>query len=203
MSKPHILVIVGTTRPNRVGRTIADWYMQLTTDRDDLTFELVDLAEVNLPLYNEPKSAMWGGPYAHDHTAAWSQKIAAADGFVFVTGEYNHGVPASLKNAIDYLYHEWNKKPVTFVGYGGLGAARAIEQLISSANELRMVSLRERLSIIEVWNALDEQGAPKAEYVKGDPSAQLDELLWWATLLKGAREQHANPAPKKQIPVLV
>lgn len=203
MSKPHILVIVGTTRPNRVGRNIADWYMQFTKDRDDLTFELVDLADVNLPLYNEPQSAMWGGPYAHDYTTKWSQRVAAADGFVFVTGEYNHGVPASLKNAIDYLYHEWGKKPVTFVGYGGLGAARAIEQLISSANELRMVSLRERLSIIEVWNAFNEQGALKTDFVKGDPSAQLDELSWWSTLLKNAREPQVDAVTKKQIPVLV
>ncbi len=188
MNKPHIQVIVGTTRPSRVGRKIADWYMDATKDRTDMTFELVDLADVNLPLLDEPQSAMTR-IYDHDHTKQWSELIGKADGYIWVTGEYNHSVPASLSNAISFLNHEWARKPVAFVGYGGLGAARAVENLVSIASELRMVPLRERVSIVDVWSALDENGVPKPEFVKNTPAHQLDELHWWTTALKTAREQ--------------
>lgn len=187
MSKPHIQVIVGTTRPNRVGRTIADWFMDQVKDRDDMTFELVDLAEVDLPLYNEPRSAKQDN-YEFDYTKKWAEKIKQADGYVWITGEYNHAVPASLKNAIDYLYHEWKHKPVAFVGYGGLGAARAVEQLISIANELDMVSVGRRVHIVDVWFAVGEDGKLKEEYIKDDPKVLLDELSWWAKITTDARK---------------
>ncbi len=183
MTKPHIQIIVGTTRPNRVGRTIADWVLTQTKNRDDMTFEIVDLAEVNLPLYDEPRSAMVND-YEHEHTKKWSETIKKADGYIWVSAEYNHAVPPSLTNAIAYLNHEWKHKPVAFVGYGGLGAARAVEQLISIANELRMVSIRDRVHIVDVWSAIDEDGNVKPEFVKNDPQTMLDELSWWANRLQ-------------------
>lgn len=196
MSKPHILVIVGTTRPNRVGRTIADWFMEQTKSRNDMTFELVDLADVNLPLYNEPRSAKQDN-YEFEYTKEWSKRVAKADGYVWVTGEYNHSIPPSLKNAIDYLYHEWRHKPVAFVGYGGLGAARAVEQLISIANELYMVSVRDRVHIVDVWFAVGEDGELKQEYIKDDPAVLLDELAWWANITTPARQKDALEAEAK------
>jgi NAD(P)H-dependent FMN reductase len=185
--KPHIQIIVGTTRPNRVGRTIADWITELALERSDATYELIDLAEVNLPLYNEPRSAM-NNEYEFDYTKKWSEIISKADGYIFVTGEYNHGIPASLKNAIDYLYYEWHHKPVAYVGYGGMGAARAIEHLLSVANELRMVPVRDRVHIIDVWSAIGEDGKPKREFVKNNPEELFKELEWWAKITKPARE---------------
>ena len=186
MNKPHIQIIVGTTRPNRVGLNVAKWFKDIADSRNDMTFELLDLADINLPLFDEPHSPSMNN-YEHDHTKQWSKVIARADGYVFVTGEYNHSIPASLKNAIDYLYHEWNHKAVSFVSYGGMGGVRAVEHLIGVANELKMVSVRERVQIIEVWSALDENGVPKTEYIKGDPSTLLDELSWWTAATMHAR----------------
>ncbi len=185
--KPHIQIIVGTTRPNRVGRKIADWVYGLSKNRMAATYEFIDLAEVNLPLYNEPRSAMQNN-YEFEHTKKWSEIVSRADGFIFVTGEYNHGIPASLKNAIDYLYHEWNHKTVAYVGYGGMGATRAVEHLLSVANELRMIPVRDRVHIINVWSAFDENDQLKPEFIKDDPQKLFDELEWLTAAIKSARE---------------
>jgi len=182
-------VIVSTTRPSRVGRGIADWFLEQVKDIPQIEFELLDLAEINLPLVDEPKSAMMG-QYQNEHTKKWSQTIAPLDGYVWVTAEYNHGYPAPLKNAIDTLYHEWSRKPVAFVGYGGLGAARAIEQLVQVAAQVNMVAIPSTtVQVIDVWSALDENGAPKPEFVRGDSKKMLEQLTWWANALKIAREQ--------------
>ncbi len=115
---PNIAIILGSTRPGRNGEAVARWVNDLAQKRDDAEFELVDLADYNLPLLDEayPPSM---GQYQHDHTKRWAQKIAEFDGFVFVTAEYNRGIPAALKNAIDYLYAEWNNKAAGFVSYDG------------------------------------------------------------------------------------
>jgi NAD(P)H-dependent FMN reductase len=182
-------VIVSTTRPTRVGRNIADWFMQQVASTPDVDFQIIDLAEVNLPLLDEPKSPM-RGDYQHAHTKAWAKVIDEFDGFVWVTAEYNHGYPAPLKNAIDTLHKEWGKKPVAFVGYGGMGGARAIEQLVAVACEVNMVPLSSTaLKIIDVWEALEENGSVKPEYVRGDAASLVKNLIWWAKLLKGARTQ--------------
>ena len=181
-----ILVIVGTTRQGRTGRKVADWYMsQVENLGVDAEFELFDLAEWDLPLFNEPLS-----PMQHQYSELQNklaEKISSADGFVFVTAEYNHGVPASLKNLIDYLNAEWAHKAVAYVGYGGIGAARAIEHLIQIMVELRAVNVRDQVRIHEIWGALDENGAPKEGFVHGDVKAQIDELLWLTNALKSAK----------------
>ena len=117
-------IILGSTRPNRNGEQVAKWVYDVASRRDDAAYELVDLRDYPLPHLDEPMSAAWGPDYQHDHTKQSSEKIASFDGFVIITPEYNHSTSGVLKNAIDYLYKEWNNKAVGFVSYGGVGGAR-------------------------------------------------------------------------------
>lgn len=171
----HIQIIVGSTRPSRVGRKVADYFVSQAQVPKDSTIEIIDLADINLPLLDEPVSAM-NDQYSKDHTKEWSEIISRGDGYVWVTPEYNHGVNGALKNAIDYLYKEWKYKPVSFVGYGGLGAARSIEHLVGSASELSMFPLKTRYHVIDVWSAFDQDGTIKPENIKGNASAVLAEI---------------------------
>src|SRR3989441_7392089 len=124
----RVAIIVGSTRPGRKGDAVARWVYEIAGSRVDAEFELVDIKEYDLPLLDEPISAIFG-QYSNDHTKAWSAKIASFDAFLFVTPEYNHATSGALKNAIDYLYKEWNNKAAGFVGYGGAGRTRAVENL--------------------------------------------------------------------------
>lgn len=137
----RIGIILGSTRPGRKGAQVAEWVVQRTNARTDAQYELIDLADHPLPHLDEriPPSM---GRYEHDHTKKWAELIAQFDGFVVVTPEYNHGPSGVLKNAFDYLYAEWNNKAVGFVGYGSVGAARAVEQLRLVAGELQMADVR-------------------------------------------------------------
>lgn len=186
MPKSKILVIVGTTRQGRSGRKVADWYMtQVAEAGVDADFELLDVAELNLPLFNEPVS-----PMMHQYTDlqnSLAEKVGTADGFVFVTAEYNHSIPASLKNFLDYLNAEWHHKVAAFVGYGAIGGVRSIEHLIQVLAELRVASIKDNVMVNAIWEALDENGVPKPGYTHGNVKAQLTELLWWANALKAAR----------------
>lgn len=180
-------VITSTTRPIRVGPKVAAWFMDQVKNTPEMQFDLIDLAEVNLPFMDEPKSAS-SGEYIHEHTKKWSEKIANYDGFVWITAEYNHGPPAPLKNAIDSLHHEWGKKPVAFVGYGGMGATRAIEQLVQIAAQVHMMPLTATsLRVIDVWSAFDENDQLKPEFVRGHTEGFLQDLKWWGEALKVAR----------------
>lgn len=125
-----IQIIIGSTRPGRISPQVAQWVLTHIPKKDEVAYELVDVADYNLPLYNEPMHPM-AGQYSHNYTKKWSEKIAEADGFIFVTAEYNGGMPASLKNAIDYLYREWTSKPAVIVSYGvggGTGASSQLQQ---------------------------------------------------------------------------
>lgn len=179
-------VIVSTTRPTRVGRVVADWFMDKVKDDRDLEFVLLDLQEINLPFLNEKKSPS-SGEYEHEHTKQWSKTIDGLDGFVFVTAEYNNGPPAPLKNAIDSVYHEWDKKPVAFVGYGTYGAARAIEQLVETTAKIGMMPLSKTVvGILKPWDSITDDGVNE-DYVQGNFDGMLTNLSWWAELLKSAR----------------
>jgi NAD(P)H-dependent FMN reductase len=183
----HIQIIVGSTRPGRVGRKIADWYAEGLKLPAGSTVEIVDLAEVNLPFLDEAMPAMYG-QYANDHTKKWAETISKADGYVFVTPEYNHAPSPALLNAISFLKAEWAYKPVAFVGYGTVGAARAIEHLVSVASELQMVPLRERVWVNEPWANVSEAGDVNTDGVKGgDPAGQSAELVKWADATKVLR----------------
>jgi NAD(P)H-dependent FMN reductase len=187
-----IKVILGSTRPNRFGPQPAHWLMEQTADVKGAEFELVDLVDVNLPLLDEPVTPM-SHQYSKDHTKAWSKIVDDADGFVFVTAEYNHSIPAALKNAIDFLYDEWNYKPVAFVSYGSLaGGSRAVEHLRSVAAEVRMFDLREQIMLPDYYNNLDDDGKFKFWDSHADMARNmLAQVIFWAEKMKPAREELA------------
>jgi NAD(P)H-dependent FMN reductase len=138
-------IILGSTRPNRNGEQVANWVLEHATRRDDAEFELIDLRDYPLPHLDEPMPPSMG-QYQQQHTKQWATKIGSFDGFVIVTPEYNHGTSGVLKNAIDYLYAEWNNKAAAFVSYGSLGGARAIEHLRAIMSELQVAHVRQQLS---------------------------------------------------------
>lgn len=139
-------IILGSTRPGRNGEAVAKWVYELAQKRDDATFELVDVADYNLPLYDEPFPAMMQ-QYTKEHTKVWSNKIKEFDGYIFVTAEYNHSIPGALKNAIDYLNVEWKNKAAGFVSYGSAGGSRAVEHLRLVAAELHIHDVRAQVML--------------------------------------------------------
>lgn len=142
----RIAIILGSTRPGRKGEAVAKWVHAHAAKRTDAEFELVDLAEQQLPLLDEPVPPSMG-KYSHPHTQKWAAKISPFDGFVFVTAEYNHGIPGALKNAIDFLYGEWNNKAAGFVSYGSVGGTRAVEQLRLVMAELQVATVRSQVAL--------------------------------------------------------
>lgn len=189
---PTIKIILGSNRPSRFGEQPGKWLLELSKSVEGATFELVDLAEVDLPFLDERNSALYG-PYENDHTKAWSKVIGEADGFVFVTPEYNHGYSAVLKNAIDYLYHEWSHKPVAFLSYGAAaGGARAVEQLRAVAGHLSMYDITEHVIMPEYYTNLDESGKYKfAERHENAARTMLNSLVFWADKMAPARAELA------------
>src|SRR5438067_5778847 len=141
-----VAIILGSTRPGRLGEAVARWVYEIAKQRSDAEFELVDLLDYDLPLLDEPVPPALG-QYSQPHTLAWAAKIAAFDAYVFVTPEYNHGPSGSLKNAIDYLYREWNNKAAGFVGYGSAGGTRAVEQLRLILAELQVATVRNQVGL--------------------------------------------------------
>src|SRR5437660_8938520 len=146
IAKPKIGIILGTTRPARFADTPARWLLDLAHPGDDADFEIVDLRGYPMPFFEEEQSPMFVPP--RDAAALrWAEKMAGLDGYIFVTPEYNHGIPAVLKNALDYAYAEYSRKPASFVGYGGVGAARGVEQLRLVLMALQMVPLKQSVHI--------------------------------------------------------
>ena len=139
-------IIIGSTRPGRVGESVAKWVHEIAQQRRDAEFELVDIKDFNLPLLDEPVPPSQG-KYSKEHTKKWAAKIGSFDGYVFVTPEYNHGIAGALKNAIDFLYAEWNNKAAGFVGYGSAGGARAVEHLRLVMAELQVATVRAQVML--------------------------------------------------------
>jgi NAD(P)H-dependent FMN reductase len=163
-----IAVIIGSTRPHRVGEVVGKWVMEVANKREDAAFTLIDLADVNLPLLDEGAPPIIG-QYSLQHTKDWAATVAAFDAFVFVTPEYNHSVPAGLKNALDFLYAEWNNKAAGFVSYGAAGGVRAVEHLRLSLAELQVATVRAQV-------ALDSYRDFENFYVL-KPTPRLEEFL--------------------------
>jgi NAD(P)H-dependent FMN reductase len=189
MSKPRIGIVLSTTRQGRFGDRPAAWIRDLAVTRTDMEFEIVDLRDYPLPFFDEPASPMWAPP-KNEVAQRWARKVAELDGFIFVTAEYNHGVPAVLKNALDYAYKEFNRKPAAFVGYGGVGGARAVEQLRMIGVELQMAPLRAGVHIGGtdfVGMLLHGKTFADAPHLEPSAGAMLDDLAWWAKALKAAR----------------
>jgi NAD(P)H-dependent FMN reductase len=186
MSELKLAIILGSTRPGRNGKAVADWVLEKAKARTKAGYELVDLADYPLPHLDEAMPPTLG-QYAGEHTKAWAAKIGSYDGFVFVTPEYNHSTSGVLKNAIDYLYAEWNNKAAAFVSYGSLGGARAIEHLRGVCSELQIAHVRQQLSFslfadfenFSVFNpaALHDDAA----------TALFDQLETWSRALKTVR----------------
>ena len=191
---PHIAVIVGK-RPGRFGEKAAAWIAGRLAARDDLTVELVDCATIRSPFTRRPGLRLYQTGLSHPDVARWAKKVDDADGYVIVTPKYNHGYPAALKNALDYAFVERRRKPVAFVGYGGVGGARAIEQLRQVVIELEMAPLRYAVHILaDVMRAATGTPAPVdgSIFASLDPRADMlaEDLSWWArTLARGRAHQ--------------
>jgi NAD(P)H-dependent FMN reductase len=190
MSK--LMIIIASTRPGRAGLPVARWFIERAQLHQGFELELVDLAELALPLLDEPKHPRLR-QYTKTHTHEWSATVNDADAFVFVTAEYNHGYPASLKNAIDYLHHEWLYKPVGFVSYGGVAAGtRAMQQLKQVVTAVKMVPLFEAVNIPFVAQFIDAEGVVQANEVMEQAAGQmLDELLRVEAALRPLRAESA------------
>ena len=186
MLKLH--VIIASTRPGRVGPTIGQWFHEFAARDGKFEVELVDLADVNLPLLDEPIHPRLK-QYQHEHTKRWSATVEEADAFVIVTPEYNYSPPASLVNALDYLYSEWNYKPVGFVSYGGVsGGIRSVQITKQIVTTLKMVPLVEQVAIPFFSQFLDDTAAFVPNDLHAKSAAEmLAELLRWAEALKPLR----------------
>jgi NAD(P)H-dependent FMN reductase len=189
MSMPRIAVIMSTTRAGRFADIPAAWISGLALARGDMEVELIDLRDFPMPFFDEPASNAWV-PSSNGVARTWQGRVASFDGYIFVTAEYNRGVPAVLKNALDYAYPEWNRKPCACVGYGSVGGARAIEQLRLNCIELQMAPTRSGVHIQgrDFFDALRES-KPLSDipYIAENAVTMLDELLWWTLALKDAR----------------
>ena len=183
----RIGIIVGSTRPGRKADAVARWVHELASKRTDATYEVVDIADYDLPLLDEPVPPSMG-QYSKDHTKRWAAMIGTYDGFVFVTPEYNHATSGALKNAIDFLYAEWNNKACAFVGYGSAGGVRAVENLRLIAGELQMADVRQQV-MLSLRTDFENYTTFKPEAFHGKSvGVMLDQLVAWSGALKALRK---------------
>jgi len=179
-------IIVGSTRPGRKAEAVARWVYEIAKQRSDSQFEIVDLHEYHLPFLDDPVPPSAGRPHP-SHAQAWADKVASLDAFVFVTPEYNHSTSGALKNAIDYLYGEWNNKSAGFVSYGSVGGVRAVEHLRLIMAEVQVATVR-----AQVWFSIlaDFENYTVFKPTEGKEKSlttMLDQLVAWGRALKGVR----------------
>jgi NAD(P)H-dependent FMN reductase len=185
-----IAIIIGSTRPGRNGEAVAKWVYDIAKKRTDAEFELVDIKDFNLPLLDEPVPAAMGN-YSKPHTKAWGAKIESFDAYVFVTPEYNHGMNGALKNAIDFLYREWNNKAAGFVGYGGAGAARAVAQLRAVMGYLQVATVQNQVQLSLMTDFENYSVFKPAAHHEKSVNEMLNQLIGWAGALKTLRKTPA------------
>ena len=188
MTKPVLQVIIGSTRPGRVGSAVADWIIDRARTRGDFEVVVTDLAVVNLPIFDEPNHPRLR-QYVNQHTKDWSEIVDRSDAFVFVIPEYNYGFNAATKNAIDYLNQEWQNKPAGIVSYGGVAAGtRAAQMLKQVMSALKMVPVTDSVNIPFIKEKVDEEGRLKPNEIMEDgAAAMLGELARWAGALRPLR----------------
>ena len=183
----NVAIIIGSTRPGRLGEAAARWVYDLAATRDDARFELVDLKDFGLPLLDEamPPST---GHYDLPHTRKWADKISSFDAYVFVTPEYNHSTSGALKNAIDFLYAEWHNKAAGFVGYGSLGGARAVEHLRLIMGELKVAGVSSQVALSLATDFENFSALKPAAHQELAVSTMLDEVVAWGGAMKALRD---------------
>ncbi|WP_380166816.1 NADPH-dependent FMN reductase [Jannaschia sp. R86511] len=183
-----IAIVVGSTRPGRNGEAVAHWVHELASTRDDATFELLDVAAFDLPLLDEAVPASMG-QYSQPHTQNWAEAVASFDGYVFVTPEYNHATSGALKNAIDFVYAEWNNKAAGFVGYGSAGGVRAVEGLRLVMGELQVADVRSQVALSLMTDFKNFSEFTPADYHEGVLHGMLDQVVAWAQALAPLRAE--------------
>jgi NAD(P)H-dependent FMN reductase len=193
-AKPRIALIIGSTRPTRFADKPAQWMLEVAKKRADMEVELVDLRDFDLPFFAEAASNLWM-PSKDPKAIAWQKKIGAFDGYIFVVAEYNRSIPASLKNAMDQAYKEWNRKPMGAIGYGGVGGARAVEHLRLIAVELQMVPVRNGVHIggsdFFKVHPLGANGpiSDIEQALLPSATAMLDDVVWWSNATMAAKSK--------------
>lgn len=190
---PTLMIVIGSTRPGRAGFAVAEWFIKHATEHGEFDLDVVDLAELNLPMLDEPNHPRLR-QYTHQHTHDWSARVDRADAFVFITPEYNHGYPAAIKNAIDYLHWEWADKPVGFVSYGGVAAGtRALQQLKPVVSVLKMHPVAEAVNLPFFSQFINEDGVIEPnEVMEGAADAMLAELVRIEAALAQLRSNRAS-----------
>ena len=189
----NVGIILGSTRPNRNGEAVAQWVVEQTSKRSDARYELVDIRDYDLPLLDEPIPPSQG-KYSQPHTKRWAEKIASFDAFIFVTPEYNHSTSGALKNALDFLYREWNNKAAGFVSYGSAGGARAVECLRLIMAELQIADVRAQVmfSLFTDFKNFSEF-APDPRH-EAELNAMLKQLVAWGAAMQSVRADAAKHA---------
>ena len=182
-----VAIIIGSTRPGRKGEAVARWVHEHAQKRTDAEFELVDIKDFNLPLLDEPVPPSMA-QYSQPHTKVWSAKIQTFDAFVFVTPEYNHGPSGALKNAIDFLYREWNNKAAGFVSYGSAGGTRAVEQLRLVMGELQVADVRAQVTLSLATDFENYSVFKPAERHEKSLNTVFDQVIAWGGALKSLRK---------------
>jgi NAD(P)H-dependent FMN reductase len=186
-------LIIGSTRPNRFADTPAKWLLEGASARSDLRLTVLDLRDFALPFFSEPASPAYvQGVYTRPEAEAWRKRVGEFDAFVATVAEYNHGPTAVLKNAFDSAFLEWQRKPIAFLGYGGVGGARAIETLRGVVIELQMAPIRQEVNIaMEPYLGIVQNGRSlnDYDYLMQSRTAMFDDLVWWGEALKAARHK--------------
>jgi NAD(P)H-dependent FMN reductase len=185
--KVRIAIIVGSTRPGRKAEAVAKWAYSLAKNRADAEFEIVDIKDFKLPLLDEPVPPSMG-QYSQPHTKAWANKIDSFDAFVFVTPEYNHSTSGALKNAIDFLYREWNNKAAGFISYGSAGGTRAVEQLRLIMGELQIADVRAQVRLSLYTDFVDFVDFKPAVGHEEELNTMLQQVIAWGRALNTVRK---------------
>ena len=189
-------IVIGSTRPGRNAEQVARWVHEQSAKRTDAHFELVDLKDYNLPLLDEPVPPSMG-KYSKPHTKEWAKKVASLDAFVFVAPEYNHGMTGALKNAIDFVYAEWNNKAAGFVSFGSMGGARAVEQLRGVMGEVQVADVRQQV-LFSLYTDFENFSVLKPNALHETALAtMLDQLVAWGGAMKRLREEQETSAAKR------
>ena len=184
----RIGIIIGSTRPGRVGESVARWVYEVASRRSDAEFELVDVKSFELPVFDEPVPPAMG-QYSKDHTKKWAAKIASFDAFIFVTPEYNHSIPGALKNAIDFIYAEWNNKVAGIVSYGSAGGVRAAEHLRQVLGEVQIADVRANVMLSLFTDFENFSVFKPAKNHEKTIDTMINQIVSWGTEMKNVRSK--------------